>query len=86
MELLGFPLNNTLEEQYLQGIIDSLIVIPLSEDIVILTIALKKQNKIKLPDAIIYATAQKLDAILLTNNITDFDKIIGTVVLANPLN
>lgn len=39
MELLGFPLNNTLEEQYLQGIIDSLIVIPLSEDIVNLTIA-----------------------------------------------
>jgi len=85
MELLGYPFQNKIEEEYLLEIIDSMIIVPLSEDIVNLTIGLRKKHKVKLPDAIIYATAQKLKAKLLTNNISDFDKIIGTVEIVNPL-
>lgn len=84
MELLGYEFKNKLEEQFLNEIIDSLVIIPLTEDIVTLTIALKKQSKMKLPDAIIYATAQKLNAKFLTNNVSDFEKIIGTVEIINP--
>lgn len=86
MELLGYQFTSKLEEQQIISILNSFIVVPLSEEIVALTIALRKTNKIKLPDAIIYATAQHLNAKLLTNNISDFNQIKGEVQLANPLN
>ncbi|RZL64851.1 MAG: type II toxin-antitoxin system VapC family toxin [Pedobacter sp.] len=85
MELLGYHFQNKGDEQFLHDIIDSLIVIPLTEDIVSLTFALRKHSKIKLPDAIIYATAQKLNAKFLTNNVSDFEKIAGTVEIINPM-
>ncbi len=56
-------------------IIHYLIVIPLNDDIVKATIALRKKNKIKTPDAIIAATAMVLDFTLVTRNIKDFTKI-----------
>ena len=51
------------------------IVIPLNEDIVKKTIDLRKKYKIKLPDAIIAATALVFDLILVSHNIIDFKNI-----------
>ena len=50
-------------------------IIPLDEDIVKKTIDLRKKYKIKLPDAIIAATALVFDLILVTHNIIDFKNI-----------
>lgn len=86
MELLGYEFKDRLEEKYISELIGSLNVIPLNDAIVNMTIAIKKTNKIKLPDAIIYATAQVMNGKLLTNNIADFEKINSTVILVNPLN
>ena len=47
----------------------------LDEQIVKSCIAIRKTHKIKLPDAIIAATALSFDLILLTRNITDFKAI-----------
>ena len=86
MELLGYEFKDRLEEKYISELIGSLNVIPLNDAIVNMTIAIRKTNKIKLPDAIIYATAQVMNGTLLTNNTADFEKINGTVMLVNPLN
>lgn len=85
MELLGYAFKNTLEEKYINELIDSLNIIPLNDAVVNSTIAIRKVNRIKLPDAIIYATAQVMNGKLLTNNITDFEKINGNVELFNPI-
>jgi len=50
-------------------------VFSLDEDIVKKTIELRKKYKIKLPDAIIAATALVFDLTLITHNIDDFKKI-----------
>lgn len=50
-------------------------VFPLSDMVVQKTIYLKKNLKIKLPDAIIAATALTHNLILITRNIADFQKV-----------
>ncbi|GAA4198141.1 type II toxin-antitoxin system VapC family toxin [Pedobacter jeongneungensis] len=85
MELLGYAFKNKLEEKYINELIDSLNIIPLNDAVVNTTIAIRKVNRIKLPDAIIYATAQVMNGKLLTNNIADFEKVDGNVELFNPI-
>lgn len=58
-------------------------VIPLDDSIVEQTISLRKKYKIKLPDAIIAATAVINRQILITQNIKDFRNIKG-LQLINP--
>lgn len=48
------------------------------------TIELRKKYRIKLPDAIIYATALVERQSLLTNNTVDFIKLDNQVKLINP--
>ncbi|SEL54091.1 hypothetical protein SAMN05421740_106223 [Parapedobacter koreensis] len=55
----------------------------MDDDVVIQTIALRKKRKIKLPDAIIAATAIVQKCTLITRNIQDFSNIKG-LRLINP--
>jgi len=59
------------------------IVFGLDEEIVETTIDIRKKKKIKIPDAIIAATALVYDFTLLTRNSEDFKNIVGLKVL-NP--
>ena len=56
---------------------------PLDEVVIQQTIALRQQHRIKLPDAIIAATALAHGLPLLTHNVSDFRAIAGLVVV-NP--
>lgn len=47
------------------------------------TIQLKRQYKIKLPNAIIAATSLNKDAVLVTRNVSDFQGIAG-LKIENP--
>lgn len=49
----------------------------LYDDIVNKTISIRKSNKIKLPDAIIAATALVYDLTLISRNTSDFKNIAG---------
>jgi predicted nucleic acid-binding protein len=49
-------------------------VIPLDEDIAERAVASRKQHRIKLPDAVIWASAQAHGMILVTRNTKDFPK------------
>lgn len=76
IELLGF--NTTLDEaQDLQDLINNVIVIELSRDVVNQTIQLKKIKKMKLPDAIIAATALVHNLTIVSRNKSDFKNING---------
>jgi len=82
IEVLRF--NNTPEnEAVLEEFINMSKVYPLSNNVVERTIKLCKQNKIKLPDAIIAATALSEGFTLVTRNIHDFNKI-PDLILLNP--
>jgi predicted nucleic acid-binding protein len=50
-------------------------VFDLTEDIILRTIALRRSRRIKIPDAIIAATALEYDLTLITHNTSDFQGI-----------
>jgi hypothetical protein len=79
IELLSF----SKVDQKLFDFVNVSNIYSLDESIVDQTINLRKEYKIKLPDAIIAATAQLFDFTLITNNTNDFKKI-KDLKLINP--
>ena len=59
-------------EEIIRDFLDNFIIIPLNEDIAEIAVEIRKKNKIKLPDAIIWATAKYKNSLLITRNIKDF--------------
>jgi predicted nucleic acid-binding protein len=84
IEALGFPFASNIDKFYMEQICASCKVLPLSDTIVQQTIYLRTKYKIKLPDAIIYATAVIEQLPLMTNNTADFKLLDGKVKLINP--
>ncbi len=76
IEVLGFNSSDNAEK-LLSDFFDDAIILGLSEMVVEKTIELRKSHKIKLPDAIIAATALVHSMELVTRNIADFDKLPG---------
>jgi len=68
IELFSYPYLSKKDEQQLYKLLLRLYEIPLTEEIKQQTIQLRKQHKIKIPDAIISATAIVKNTILLTND------------------
>lgn len=84
IEALGFRFPNYEEHELLLNLINELTVIPLSDAIAEETIRIRTIHKIKLPDAIIYATALTEGLPLMTNNIADFKQLGNKVELIDP--
>jgi predicted nucleic acid-binding protein len=80
--VLGFQQPTAVEIQARQ-LFSNLTEIPLTSEIAEQTIALRKLYKIKLPDAIIAATAMIQALQLITRNSSDFARITGLLIL-NP--
>lgn len=68
MEILSYPLMNKNSEKKAKEFLSSLKIIELTEEIKEIAIKLRREFNIKLPDAIIIATAKSLNAELLTND------------------
>jgi hypothetical protein len=81
IELLGF----FTVEQDLIDFVSCSNIFPIDDDIVDKTIEVRRSNKLKLPDAVIAATALQHSLILVTNNTKDFKNIKGVEVI-NPYN
>lgn len=69
MEVLGYDFDFKEEEKFIREMISYLEVLYINEDISNKVVELKRKNKIKLPDAIICATAIINKATLVTNDI-----------------
>jgi predicted nucleic acid-binding protein len=59
-------------ESVTRGFLSGFISLPIDERVSDVAVALRKQHKIKLPDAIVWATAQVNGRILVTRNTKDF--------------
>ncbi|GAB3925424.1 hypothetical protein GCM10028804_27390 [Larkinella terrae] len=82
IEVLGF--NGRIESmKRLQAFLDMGSIYYVNRIVALQTIAIRKKHKIKLPDAIIAATAMVHNFTLLTRNTSDFKKIEG-LLIANP--
>lgn len=71
MEFLGFPFD-LKERQKADQFVECATIRSLSDEIVQHVIDIRKEKSIKLPDAIIAATAMQYSAILVTRNTKDF--------------
>jgi predicted nucleic acid-binding protein len=76
IELLGFN-QSANEESKARLLLSRLQEFPLTEIIVEQTIQIRKVRKIKLPDAVIAATAIVHQLPIVTRNTSDFSSIVG---------
>jgi predicted nucleic acid-binding protein len=81
LEILSYPSLTPQEEIRLRKLLTEMPVIDATREIKDSAIALRKQYRLKLPDALIAATAQTLKATLITND-KGFDAIKEITTLA----
>ena len=84
MEVLGFQFDNQEGKELIEQLLEQFVIIHLDMEIAQEVISIKQKKKIKLPDAIIFATAKKNDCDLMTHNIDDFKNIDETVKIVKP--
>lgn len=77
IELLCWKTPTDKDLEVLHDFINDALVFELEKDIKLKTAEIRKAHKIKLPDAIIAATALTYELILLTRNVSDFKNING---------
>ena len=77
IELLSFSPPNPEDLQIIEALVNQCTLIDLDEDIAEKTYLLRREHRIKLPDAIIAATALANQFTLITRNTTDFRNING---------
>jgi predicted nucleic acid-binding protein len=85
IEVLGYNFKDENEKILTTQILGMFEIINPDIEIADLTISYRKIKKIKVPDAIILATARKLNAELLTSNISDFMNIDDKVTIIQPV-
>ncbi|MDR0792076.1 MAG: type II toxin-antitoxin system VapC family toxin [Chitinophagaceae bacterium] len=81
MEALGYSFANQLQENLTTELCNAFGRIFLTKEIEARTILIRKNKKIKLPDAIIAATAIVYNFTLVTHNNDDFKDIPGLTIL-----
>ncbi|WP_223269735.1 type II toxin-antitoxin system VapC family toxin [Nostoc sp. 'Peltigera membranacea cyanobiont' 213] len=69
IELLSYPSLSLEEETKIIDFLNKITVVDIDNNIKNLTIAFRKQYRLRVPDAIIVATAKSLNAILFTNDV-----------------
>jgi predicted nucleic acid-binding protein len=74
MEFLGFPFTEQEKRQAID-FMGCAEIIKLNDEIVQRVIDIRQEKKIKLPDAIIAATAMEYSAVLITRNTKDFNSL-----------
>ena len=81
IEILGWYRASSKQLDKLSTFINNAFVYPLNEPVILKTILLRQQFKIKTPDAIIASTALIYNLSLLSHNNKDFKGIPGLTVI-----
>jgi predicted nucleic acid-binding protein len=79
IELLGWNPPTGISLQPIQDFVDTATVLPLNDAVVQKTIEIRRSKKIKLPDAIIAATALVNGLEIVSRNVSDFSGITGLI-------
>lgn len=85
MEVLGYRFETDFEKQTVEQLCKYFPIIHLNSEIIEKVIYIRQKHKIKLPDAIILATALIGDLELVTANVADFIHIDPNLKIINPL-
>jgi predicted nucleic acid-binding protein len=85
MEVLGYKFENIFEKQTIEKLCKHFPIIYLNTKIVDKVISIRQHHKIKLPDAIILATALISRMELITANVADFINIDSGLKIFNPM-
>jgi predicted nucleic acid-binding protein len=84
MEAKGYQFSNKKEETIIDSLCENLIKAYLTDDVIETVISLRKKHNIKLPDAIILATAIENNLQLITRNTKDFEVAAPSNIVFNP--
>ena len=84
MEALGYPFQTKEDESYVRRLCNSFDIIDLTTPLIEKIIEIRKKVRIKLPDAIIAASALINKGVLVTTNVKDF-KMIDGISIINPI-
>jgi predicted nucleic acid-binding protein len=84
MEVLGYRFETDFEKQTVEQLCKYFPIIHLNSEIIEKVISIRQKHKIKLPDAIILATALIGDLELVTANMADFIPIDANLKITNP--
>jgi predicted nucleic acid-binding protein len=85
IEVMGYAFIDEQEKSLTSKILCMFEIVNPDIEIANLTIKYRTAKKIKIPDAIILATARKFDAVLITSNTKDFHNIDESVSIICPL-
>jgi predicted nucleic acid-binding protein len=81
IELLSWK-SDSMTEQAIQAFISDSNIFAINEQVIEVCVTLRRNRKIKTPDAIIAATALAYQYTLITNNTKDFANIKGLKVIS----
>ncbi len=84
IETLGYPFGSDEEKNVIEKILEALEVVQTDMEIACQVVAYKQLRKVKTPDAIILATARKLNSELVTVNEADFKNLDPAVPIIVP--
>jgi predicted nucleic acid-binding protein len=77
IELLSWKSSSETDTIVIQNFVNDTLVIELDRAIKLKTVEIRKSIGVKLPDAIIAATAITFELTLLTRNVSDFQRVAG---------
>lgn len=84
VETKGYNFEDNEEKEIVNQILNSIEIVNLDRAIADTAIEYRKKKKIKLPDALILATAKLIKADLITSDISDFQNFDNSVKLVEP--
>lgn len=84
MEALGYAFPNSEDQALMEELLTTFPIVHTNQIIADRVVSYRRIRKMKVPDAIILATAGWLEADLITRNLQDFNHVDPTVDLISP--
>jgi predicted nucleic acid-binding protein len=81
IEVLGFPNLSEQEEAAVRRLLNEFEEVAISNAVVERTIQIRKRLRIKIPDALVAASADTAQAVVVTRNTSDFQRVPGLTVV-----
>ena len=81
IEVLGFPNLSEQEEAAVRRLLNEFEEVAISNAVVERTIQIRKRLRIKIPDALVAASADTAQAVVVTRNTSDFQRVPGLSVV-----